>query len=244
MTRLGDDSRVRPFFTSSSRDRAICFAPGAARFSRRPRRLLIFLACLALGLLAITGVGSITRSLAARPRRKGPHHSRRRYVLRSRSARGDARQNAVLGRARPAHRRRADARHGPANRRRRRRSSRSRRSMPAIRPRARWGWSPPQNLAAALAVRDGAYGVAADATLAARLDLKTGERLQNRRRELRSARHPDERARQACRRHRLRPARADVGRRAAGDGAAPAGRAGHWLYRLSLRAGRRPSRRL
>ncbi len=101
------------------------------------------------------------------------------------------------------------------------------------------GLNPPGRLADVLALRDGAYGVAADSTLAARLDVKLGDRFTVGAATLRAPRDADERARQARRRHRLRSARHHVGSGAPGDEAVAAGALVRWLYRVSL-AGETP----
>ncbi len=68
-------------------------------------------------------------------------------------------------------------------------------------------------LADALAQRDGAFGAAVDPALLARLDLKPGARITIGGATIEIARHPQDRARQARRRHRLRPARCSSARR-------------------------------
>ena len=65
---------------------------------------------------------------------------------------------------------------------------------------------PPQPLAALLAQRDGAFGAAADPALLARLDLKPGARITVGAATIEIRAALDVRARQARRRHRLRPA--------------------------------------
>ena len=65
------------------------------------------------------------------------------------------------------------------------------------------------DLAAALAQRDGVHGAVADEALFARLDLEPGARLLRRQCRGGDPRHPEDRARQARRRHRLRTAPSD-----------------------------------
>ena len=65
---------------------------------------------------------------------------------------------------------------------------------------------PKMPVADLLAERDGAFGAAADSTLLARLDLKLGDRVTHRQRDLSDPQRRRRRAGQARRRHRLRPA--------------------------------------
>ena len=137
----------------------------------------IFIACIALGVMAIAGVGSFSRSLTDGLAREG------RVILGGDLAfslihrEADAAERSVPRRARPGLGRRHAARDG-AHRRRPQRAGRAqggrwrlsavrhgRRSIPPCRSPTRWQ------------PRDGAFGAAVDPTLLARLDLKPGARL-------------------------------------------------------------------
>ena len=175
----------------------------------------VFIACIALGVMAIAGVGSVAASLndgiagAGRVilggdlafsliQRKATTPSARSSTptARSRSPPACARMNTP----------------GPPTAARR--WSRSKRSTAIIRcsgSRDRSG----DAAAGDVCGNDGAFGAAVDPTLLTRLDLKTGDRITHRQCRDRTARGTDRRARQACRRHRARPARADQRGRAA-----------------------------
>jgi putative ABC transport system permease protein len=135
----------------------------------------ILIACLALGLTAIVGVGSITRSLARGLVEQG------RIILG-----GDMSFDLVQREATPAERAKL-ASYGRLSRvalmRAMARAADGEaalvelKAVDATYPVAgEIVLNPPQALAGLLAFRDEAYGVAADATLAARLDLKLGAR--------------------------------------------------------------------
>ena len=81
--------------------------------------------------------------------------------------------------------------------------------MPPIRCSARSRWSRRAISPMRWRERDGAFGAAVDPALLARLDLERGARVTVGARHDRAARDPQDRARQARRRHRLRPAPAD-----------------------------------
>ena len=136
----------------------------------------IFLACIALGVAAIVGVGSVSHGLTDGLARQG------RQILG-----GDAAFSLIHRELNPAERAWLSARGSIS-------------AIATLRAMARRKdgdsalvelkavdatypvigdvvLDPPQNIAAALALRDGAYGIVADAALAARLDLKLGDRL-------------------------------------------------------------------
>ncbi|MDR3406920.1 MAG: FtsX-like permease family protein [Methylovirgula sp.] len=154
--------------------------PLAVRLALRDFRgglsgFFILIACLTLGLMAIVGVGSITRSLAQGLVEKG------RTILG-----GDISFDLIQREATPGELR-VLASHGRLSRialmRAMARSTDGEaalievKAVDATYPVAgQVGLSPPQDLASLLVFRDGAYGVAADSTLAARLDLKPGAR--------------------------------------------------------------------
>ena len=183
----------------------------AIRFALREMRgglrgFYVFIACIALGVMAIAGVGSVASGLADGLAREG------RVILG-----GDLAFSLSLREASAAERAFIDARgrlsvaatmramaRTPVTAARR--WSRSRPSMPPIRSTERSALDPQQPLATLLAARDGVFGAAADPALLARLDLAPGARDHARRGGDRNPRHARLRARQARRRHRLRAA--------------------------------------
>ncbi|QAY94604.1 glycosyl transferase family 1 [Methylovirgula ligni] len=135
----------------------------------------ILIACLTLGLMAIVGVGSITRSLAQGLVEKG------RIILG-----GDISFDLIQREATPGERA-VLASYGNLSRialiRAMARSADAEvaliemKAVDASYPVAgQVGLNPPQDLASLLAFRDGAFGVAADSAFAARLNLKPGAR--------------------------------------------------------------------
>ena len=167
----------------------------------------IFLACIALGVAAIAGVSSISRSLTEGLAREG------RKILG-----GDMAFSLVHREASPAGARL------PRTHAARSRSIASMRAMAMagdkgsglVELKAVDGAYPTvgelaDRAAAAaaadlLAERDGAFGAVVDAALLARLDLKLGDRVTSAQRGCRAARDPRLRARQDRERHRLRAA--------------------------------------
>lgn len=135
------------------------------------------LACLTLGLMTIVGIGSITRSLSQGLIEKG------RMIL------GGDLSFDLIQREATAEELRVLAAHGRLSRVALMRAMARRsdgtaalieiKAVDAAYPTAGTvGLNPPQRLQAVLGLRDGAYGVAADSTLAARLDLKPGDRFE------------------------------------------------------------------
>ena len=186
-----------------------------ARIARRPARLLR-----ADALHRARRDGDRRRRLAGgqsrrRARARRPHHSRRRRVVRADPSRGQRRGTRVPGRERQGVGRRDPARDGAQRRTSARRWSRSRRSTAPIRSTAQLVLEPAMPLAEALAERDGVFGAAVDMALLTRLDLKVGDRITVGNGPDRDPRRAAQRARQARRRHRLRPAPADQHRGAA-----------------------------
>ncbi len=74
----------------------------------------VFLACIAVGVAAIAGVGLGFAVAEGRPRAGGPRHPRRRPLFRSRPARGERGGARLLSRGGASFHRYADARHGAA----------------------------------------------------------------------------------------------------------------------------------
>ncbi len=137
----------------------------------------VFIACIALGVMAIAGVGSVAASLNDGIAGAG------RVILG-----GDLAFSLIQREASDAERAFLDAhgtvsvaatlaRHGADRATAARRWSRSRRSTPTIRCSARWRPIPALPLAALFAQNGGAFGAAVDPALLTRLDLKTGDRI-------------------------------------------------------------------
>ena len=194
----------------------------------------MFIACIALGVMAIAGVGSVASGLADGLAREG------RVILGGDLAfslslrEASAAERAFIdgrGRLSVAATMRAMARTQTAAPR----WSSSRRSTPPIRSTARSVLDPPQPLAALLAQRDGVFGAAADPALLARLDLEPGARITLGSATIEIRATLELRARQAGGRHRLRPAPAH---QRSGACARPSllqpGSVVRWHYRLRL----------
>lgn len=160
--------------------RAAFLWPLAIRLALRDFRgglngFFTLLACLTLGLMTIVGVGSITRSLSHGLVEKG------RVIL------GGDLSFDLIQREATSDELRVLASHGRVSRVALMRAMARRadgeaalieiKAVDAAYPTAGTiGLAPLQKLPDVLALRDGAYGVAADSTLAARLDLKPGDR--------------------------------------------------------------------
>ena len=150
-----------------------------------------------------------------RARARRPRHPRRRSVVLADPARGRARRTRFLASARRASRVAATMRAMARTPTDGRTALVELKAVDAAYPLyGAVALDPPQPLAAVLAQRDGAFGAAADPALLARLDLKPGARITRRRGHHRDPRGARLRARQARRRHRLRPAPAHQRRRA------------------------------
>ena len=169
------------------------------------RGFYVFIACIALGVMSIAGVGSLAASLANGLAQQGQVilGGDLAFTLVQRQAKPD--ELAFLrghGKVSSAATLRAMAREGNGQA-----TLVELKAVDAAYP--LFGTvtlDPPGQLAAALAERAGAYGAVADPTLLARLALKPGARLTARQRHFRNPRRAHRRARQARRRHRLRPA--------------------------------------
>jgi putative ABC transport system permease protein len=140
------------------------------------RGFYVFIACIALGVMAIAGVGSVASGLADGLAREG------RVILG-----GDLAFSLSLREASAAERAFLDGQGRvslAATMRAMARTSNSATALVEVKAvdaayplYGSVALDPPQPLADALALRDGAYGAAVDPTLLARLDLKTGARI-------------------------------------------------------------------
>ena len=164
----------------------------ALRFAARELRgglrgFYVFIACIALGVMAIAGIGSVADGLADGLAREG------RVILGGDLAfslslrEASAEERAFLadrGRVSLAATLRAMARAHNASERADGASDDTRRALVEVKAvdaayplYGEVALDPPQPLAALLAQRDGAFGAAADPALLARLDLKPGARI-------------------------------------------------------------------
>ena len=153
----------------------------ALRFAWRELRgglrgFAVFIACIALGVLAIAGVGSVAASLADGIANAGQMISRRRPRVFAHSARGERCRARFLTRTA---RSRSPPRCAPWR-------ARQTDSSTLVEVKAVDGayplfgtvvTDPRLPLPALFAQNDGAFGAAADPALLARLDLKTGDRI-------------------------------------------------------------------
>ncbi len=185
----------------------------------------VFIACIALGVMAIAGVGSVSASLVEGLAREG------RVILG-----GDVSFNLIMREADTNERAFMSGRGALSTIATMRSMARTddgrnalveMKAVDAAYPLfGTVSLVPAQPLPAALAARDGIFGAVADPALLARLDLKPPARITIGSATIRNPRHASVRARQACRRHRLRATPSCHQRCTAGDRAAAAGRPG------------------
>ena len=198
------------------------------------RGFYVFIACIALGVMAIAGVGSVAASLGDGLAREG------RTLLG-----GDVAFSLIQREAKPEEiALPALARQGLGRRRRCAAMARAGDGRLAlVELKAVDGaypmlgeltLEPQMPVADLLAERDGAFGAAADATLLARLDLKIGDRVTRRQRDLPDPQRGRRRARQARRRRRPRPALPGQRSGLRATGLLQPGSLVRWIYRVKL----------
>ena len=169
------------------------------------RGFYVFIACIALGVMAIAGVGSVAASLSEGLAREGRAllGGDVAFALIQREARPD--EVAFLrarGQLSVAATLRAMARTGDN-----RLALVELKAVDAAYPMlGELTLDPKMPVADLFAEQGGAFGAAADSTLLARLDLKIGDRITHRQRELSDPQRRRHRAGQACRRRRSRSA--------------------------------------
>jgi putative ABC transport system permease protein len=180
MTVALDQSRTR-------RNPALALRFAARELRGGLRGFYVFIACIALGVMAIAGIGSVADGLADGLAREGRVilGGDLAFSLSLREASADERAFlADRGRLSLAATLRAMARAHSASEDARKRADDGRSALVEVKAvdaayplYGEVALDPPQPLATLLAQRDGAYGAAADPALVARLDLKPGARI-------------------------------------------------------------------